>query len=450
METCGQKLHKTGMVAFKALVRPGKTLRINLGICTTFNADMDGDEMNIHLFQSEKSAAELNELMSIKNNLISTQSSKPIVAMVQDTLLSWYLMTKDESSIPKEEFFDILMRAENLNYSQKLKHIKNVYLEKKGRSGVKLTGKALLSFILPDNFFYKLGDVLIYKGVHLSGAITSRQLGRTHNAFTQLLYKEYGENVCITFINNIQYFSYQWMCYHSFSVNLNDCIPPNERAEEEIKRTIAKSYIEAKSMKQIHNSMIREAKINEVLNNARDIGMRIAKDEASSIHNNFLDLVQSGAKGNWFNIAQITSLLGQQNLLGKRVNPMLCSGRTLHSYPFKGLKPEDKYESRGFIHNSFIHGLNPKEYFFHACSGREGVVDTSSKTSVTGYISHRCSKVLENLFVAYDGTVRDDTNKVIQFKYNEDGIDPTQSVMVDGIPQFCDVSRIVEKLNNED
>jgi DNA-directed RNA polymerase II subunit RPB1 len=201
-------------------------------------------------------------------------------------------------------------------------------------------------------------------------------------------------------------------------------------------------------MKQYHHPLIREAKVNETLNKARDIGMRIAKNSAQE-RNNFLDLIESGAKGNWFNIAQITSLLGQQNLLGRRIPGMLYKSRTLSAYPFEGLTLEEKYESRGFVRNSFIHGLNPKEFFFHMMAGREAVTDTSQKTSITGYTSHKLAKVLANLSVKYDGTVRDDSGKVVQFKYNDDGLDVTKCVMVDGVPQFCDVGRLVQKLNEE-
>jgi DNA-directed RNA polymerase III subunit RPC1 len=175
--------------------------------------------------------------------------------------------------------------------------------------------------------------------------------------------------------------------------------------------------------------------------------MRIAKTSAQT--SNFVDLIQSGAKGNWFNVAQTTSLLGQQNLLGRRIPSHLVKGRTLHSYPFGKMNLESKYESRGFIHNSFVHGLNPQEFFFHMMSGREAITDTSSKTSVSGYNSHKLNKVLENLSVAYDNTVRTDTGRVVQFNYNGDGIDPPRCLMVDGVPQFCDVSRIAQRLNNE-
>ncbi len=419
-----------------------------MAITATFNADCDGDEMNIHVPQNEKASTELSEISSVKQNLISTQSSKPIVSMVQDTLLAWYLMTKDDSIIPQDEFFDILIRADNIDYIKKFQHIKSIYKEKNKQTDIKYTGKILLSCILPEDFYYQFNDIEIYKGVHLSGAISNKQLGKSHGAFVQLIAKEYNPDICVTFINNIQNFAYQWMCYHSFSVNLDDCMANSDTTKEDIKRTIATCYIEANSLKKINHPLIRETRTNEILNKARDIGMRIAKDVMSK-SSNFLDLIESGAKGNWFNVAQIVALLGQQNLLGKRIPDMLEKNRSLHSYPFKKMSVEEKFESKGFIHNSFIHGLNPAEYFYHTMVGRSGVIDTSQGTSITGYLNHKMAVLLANLSVSYDNTVRNDSNKVVQILYNDDGFDPTRQIMINNEPQFCDVKRIAQKLNNE-
>ena len=90
---------------------------------------------------------------------------------------------------------------------------------------------------------------------------------------------------------------------------------------------------------------------------------------------------------------------------------MLNKGkRTLPHYPFD-LPKEKDYESKGFIKNSFSHGLNPREFFFHAMTGREGITDTGMKTATTGYIQRKMVKVAEDFNVKYDGTVRNTTWK---------------------------------------
>src|SRR6185437_5550518 len=80
-------------------------------------------------------------------------------------------------------------------------------------------------------------------------------------------------------------------------------------------------------------------------------------------------------------------------------------------------------ESRGFVENSYLRGLTPQEFFFHAMGGREGLIDTAVKTSETGYIQRRLVKAMEDVMVQYDSTVRNSTGDIIQFLYGEDGID---------------------------
>jgi DNA-directed RNA polymerase III subunit RPC1 len=81
--------------------------------------------------------------------------------------------------------------------------------------------------------------------------------------------------------------------------------------------------------------------------------------------------------------------------------------------------------AKGFVRNSFYSGLSPSEFLFHAVSGREGLVDTAVKTAETGYMSRRLIKSLEDLSCQYDMTVRDATGNLVQFKFGDDGLDPT-------------------------
>ena len=177
--------------------------------------------------------------------------------------------------------------------------------------------------------------------------------------------------------------------------------------------------------------------------------MRIAK-EALADDNNFVATVTSGSKGDYFNIAQITGLLGQQNFTGQRIQPTLNNNRrTLPHYPFDIPDKETEYESKGFIKNSFIHGLNPREFWFHAVPGREGVTDTAMKTAQSGYIQRRMVKMGEDIKVDNDTTVRNSRGFIYQFQYGDDGLDGSQTVVKQGEPTVCDVSRLVDKLNLE-
>ena len=203
------------------------------------------------------------------------------------------------------------------------------------------------------------------------------------------------------------------------------------------------------------NPLIREVKVAASLSKARDNGMKIAK-EALGLDNNFVSTVTSGSKGDFFNIAQITGVLGQQNFSGARIpKTMTNCTRTLPFYPLENddetkqdpLTKELEYESRGFIRNSFIHGINPREFWFHAVTGREGVTDTAMKTAQSGYIQRRMVKVGEDVAVKYDGTVRNAGESIIQFNYGNNSLDPAKTVIVDGKPQICDVSRLADRIN---
>ena len=149
-----------------------------------------------------------------------------------------------------------------------------------------------------------------------------------------------------------------------------------------------------------------------------------------------------------FNIAQITGLLGQQNFSGKRIEYTLNDNtRSLPHYHVDQMSAEEKYESKGFIKNSFIHGLNPKEFWFHAITGREGVTDTAMKTAQSGYIQRRMIKLGENVSVKNDLSVRGKNNQIIQFQYGDNGLDPSHTIIKNKNPVICEVQRICDILN---
>jgi DNA-directed RNA polymerase II subunit RPB1 len=158
------------------------------------------------------------------------------------------------------------------------------------------------------------------------------------------------------------------------------------------------------------------------MNTLREISAKITSKVADTLpaSNRLLQMIKSGAKGDNLNITQMVALLGQQNVDGKRIQYTLPD-RTLPHFE----KFDDSAEARGFVESSFVAGLRPAEYFFHAMGGREGLIDTAVKTSDTGYIQRRMMKTMEDFHVEYDGTVRNNAGIVIQYNYGEDGIDST-------------------------
>ena len=387
-----------------------RTIRMNLAQNKTYNADFDGDEMNILVPQSYEAVAELKWLSSTGALLKSSQSSRLLLCITQDALTAGYILTCGEKkgslfkkyvSIDKDTWNDAVSTIDywSIDYIiQKMAHIKNV-LEWKGfseyeREEFLYSGHGLVSMLLPDDFeySYEASSIDIVRGVMISGVLGKQSLGDGHSSICHKLEKDYGSEVTIDFISYYQFVVNHCIKCRGFSIGLEDCLSAKVK---DVKDEITKSFMEASIIEQSETDLsLRERKINNVLNNATSVGQKISKDELQ-FDNSLNIMVLAGSKGSYVNIAQIRSLLGQQNVEGKRM-PLNFGGRTLPHYNKGYFKlPEDAtiedeeeerrlvYESRGFVTHSFIEGLSPQELFFHAEGGREGVIDTAIK-SVTG------------------------------------------------------------------
>lgn len=409
--------------------------------------------MNVFMPASPETEAELRVLSSVGNHLISAQSGKANIVIVQDSMLAAYLMTIRKKPISREDFFQLCMAFRDIPIDEILRKVDR-YWEKTGKKKV-YTGKMLFSVLFPDDFFYTSQNkadpddptVVIEAGLLLKGTINKAQLGAGHFSFITLLHKEYGVERCLQFLDNVQFITNAYVQRYGFSVGIKDCLVTRHT---EIQDTVAKSFLQAQNMENnIKNPFLRENYVIRSLGSARDLGMVLAKN-AIGKDNNFMKTIISGAKGDYFNICQITGLLGQQDVDGSRVNRLLSNNtRTLYHYPMKIDNQDTLYESRGFIRNSFIHGLNPREYWFHSMSGRIGVVATAAKTSTSGYVQRRMVKIAEDLQVKYDNTVRGVNESIIQFSYGDIGADPRSSVVMKNEVHVCDVGRLVQRLNHQ-
>lgn len=450
-------LHIGSMIAVKIKIREGKTIRTSLAITKSLNLDYDGDELNVHTAVTMQSVVELLLLASVDSIFVSSQSSKCNITIVQDALLASYLMTSGWNIMDKKDFFNISMNGDGWTPQfilDRIEHNKEVFKELKVyQQGYEYSGRSLFSMVLPLDFIYNYKTkamkdepiLKIYKGVIYEGAINKVTLKGGHDSLNKLIFKEYGSSMAKDFINNVQFIAYPWISRTGFSVGLDDCMTTDSQV---IQSSITKNLMQAKNIQELtKDPAIREIKVSHILNKAKDMGMKLAKDSFTP-DNSFVAMVEAGSKGDYFNIAQITGLLGQQNLGGKRIPPKLngCR-RTLPHYPFHGITIKEEFESRGFIHNSFTHGLNPQEYFLHSMAGREGITDTGTKTYKSGYCQRKINKVMEETKVHYDGTVRNGNSQIIQFAYGDDGYNGSQTIFKKGIPQVCDISRLVDQLN---
>ena len=324
------------------------------------------------------------------------------------------------------------------------------------------SGRSLFSFLLPDDFEYTFQNnmdpnnkpVFITRGVMISGTLNKAVMGSSSGSISHMLRINYSSRRACDFVSYYQMVIARWLLTRGFSVGIEDCIPQKiEFAKAEASKCFSQALLH---MQTEEDEELRELKINNSLNNARDVGQRIAK-ESLSPYNSFVCMIRSGAKGNDNNITQITSMLGQQNAEGKRMN-MVFNKRTLpHFIPdFEDYVAnrnsnskilEKMFSSRGFVHSGFYKGLEPHEFFFHASGGREGLIDTACKTAETGYVQRKMVKMLEDLTVAHDGSVRDAYNHVISFDYGGDNFDGSKIIYRDSQPLFMDVDSVCNKLN---
>lgn len=398
------------------------------------------DEMNLHICQTLESRYETATIASTEDSLISAQGSNPVVGVVQDSLVVAYKLTKEFVPIGKEVFMGLCIASgmELAFYEKRLKEI-TVHLTPERV----YSGYGLFSMLFPNDFAYSrslsstAGDfkLQIRYGVVFSGPLDKSSIGTKSSSIISYLAKEYSNRFALDFIAQLTKLTCAWTAMFGFSVGYDDCIPVKQ---EEIKEIIFRAFIKAETS-------LTESERRNTLESAKNACQKLAA-KSFAPDNGFLDIVYSGAKGSVDNLTQITGILGQQHFAGARIQPQLSHGsRSLPCYPLDGKGTlTTKYEGAGFVSSSFYHGLNSREFFLHSIAGRAGIVSTSNQTAKAGYAERRIIKRLDGAIVKYDGTVRSDTNLIIQYHYGED---PAKLVRVDDSFQSSNIYRLAEKLN---
>ena len=401
-------LHKASMEAHRVKVLPFSTFRLNVSATRPYNADFDGDEMNMHVPQSIAAATELRFLVSVLRNIISPRTSSPIIQLFQDTMTGIYRISQPGVEIPEPIAFNLLAR------------IKRPF----ARKNRPWTGAEVISAAFPMMNF-RGGGVKIEKGELTDGVIKK---GGSMAPLVHITYNDFGPERCGQLINEIQSIITQYNLYTGFSVGTSDLIA-NQSTTTFINEKIAEgrkkvadilSNVHAGRYVNIHGTSDGEQLEDDIASAMKDVAAQINKQVVESLakDNRIVQMVDSGSKGGEQNITQMVAALGQQLIEGKRVQYTL-QDRTLPHFA----RYDDGVESRGFVQHSFVDGLMPAEFFYHAQAGREGLIDTAVKTSDTGYIQRRLMKTMEDQHIEYDGTVRNVNNSIIQFNYGDDGVD---------------------------
>ena len=425
-------LHRMSMMCHKVRVLEGLTLRLNPAVCAPYNADFDGDEMNLHVPQTEESRAEAEVLMQVQTQLISPRYGLSIIGCNQDAISGNYLLTDKDFKVSHEEAIDILMAIGINDFS-------NV------PNKPEITGKEIFSTLLPDdlsfsgpNKLYKSdptnpeATVVIKDGNLVQGILDKDNLGEGSGLLLRRIHQIYGPDKTVIFLGKIYRLGIEILYRLGFTVGISDTDLTKEgnsqiqkiikKSEKDVEKIIEKfqdGKLESLPGKTERETL--EVNILMILNKARNDAGNIAA-ESTSHHTNSMDMLNSGARGNMINVAQMSALIGQQDLRGSRILKGYAN-RTLSCFKENDLG----MASHGFIRNNFKSGLEPYELFFMAMTGRDGLMDTALRTPKSGYLYRRLANAMQDLKIEYDFTVRDAAGKIVQFNYGEDGVSVAKS-----------------------
>jgi DNA-directed RNA polymerase beta' subunit len=336
-------LWKYAIMSFTALPTEHNVIKINPCITTAFNADFDGDEMNVFLIDSEQSKSEVSEILNIRNNAIS-DDGKAVIQPVQDTITGSYMMSMDKSYVPPLRFSNYYIYSDT---DEHYKHCVNTHC-----------ASGILSLAFPSSLCLRADGVDIVDGVLKHGTLRKESL---------CLIMKHVSDACL-FLTKLQQIVVLWLSHRGLSTSITDCISD---------KTIDFSSLDINDLD--------EDGVKYRINQFRE---QYNTDGISSLDK----MIQSGAKGQSLNRIQIRHYLGQQYIGGNRISPL----------PYH---TDNTLEYNGFIKSSYVNGLNPREYFFHQMAAREGVVNTGISTSETGYLSRRTIKLMSDIVISHDGSI---------------------------------------------
>ncbi|XP_037943651.1 DNA-directed RNA polymerase II subunit RPB1-like [Teleopsis dalmanni] len=433
-------LHKMSMMGHRCKILPWSTFRLNLSCTSPYNADFDGDEMNLHFPQTQMTRSEVANIHISSRQLITPQSNMPVMGIVQDALIGAYKMTQRNVLIERHEVMNLLMTIPSWRGVLPIPCIVKPVQLWSGKQVFSEVIPEVISMIRTNSIHQEEEDSSIYcwmsnadtkviidDGHLVAGTLCKRTLGATYGSLMHITYIELGHKVAADLCFGIQKVANAWLAGNGHSVGIADAIADNatyklneeaiSNAENEVRNVLFKAM--CGKLEPLPGNTIWqtcESKVNHILNDARDKTGMQARNSLKP-WNNFKAMVIAGSKGSNINISQVLACVGQQNVEGRRV-PFGFYQRTLPHFS----KNDYSSQSRGFVANSYLSGLTPSEFFFHAMAGREGLIDTAVKTAEIGYIQRRLIKAMESVMVQYDDTVRTCDHNLLQLLYGEDGL----------------------------
>jgi len=436
-------LHRMSIMAHRVKVLPYRTFRMHLTVCPPYNADFDGDEMNLHIPQSKEAQTEARLLMQVQDQILSPRYGAPIIGATKDFITGAYLITRRETLLTADELGKLLAATGYTGPEPE---------PTVTRPEPFWSGKDVFSLFLPNDFNFVTranicrhcptceGEacpydayVMIREGKLKTGVIDKNSIGaeRAETIFHRII-KDYSTDAGHDFLNSITKLINEFMSLKGFTFSIDELTIGNKersninrvmaRMEKNVDKLIEE--LNTGELERLPGQTLQETFEIQVMNE-----LAKARDKAGDtvetglgMDNSGIIMTRSGARGSSLNIGQMMGSVGQQAIRGKRIMRGYMN-RTLPHFREHDPAPE----ARGFVYNCYRDGLNPIEFFFHSMGGREGLVDTAVRTQQSGYMQRRLINALEHLRVEYDGTVRDSTGDIIQFHYGEDGVDPAKS-----------------------
>lgn len=465
-------LHKASMMGHKVRVLPGeKTLRLHYANTGAYNADFDGDEMNMHFPQNENARAEAFNLANTDSQYLTPTSGSPVRGLIQDHISAGVWLTNKDTFFTREQYQQYIYGCIRPEHGHAT-HDKIVTLPPTIFKPVPLwTGKQLITTVLlnvtpPDmpginltskskikNEYWakssEENDVIFKNGALLCGILDKNQYGSSKYGIVHSLHELYGPDVAAKVLSVLGRLFTNYIMSTAFTCGMDDLrltAEGNKWRSDILKTSIDTGREAAAEVTNLEKDTPADdpellKRLEEILRDDNKSGIldAITSSKVNAItsqvvstcvpdgtmkkfpYNSMQSMALSGAKGSNVNVSQIMCLLGQQALEGRRV-PTMVSGKTLPSFkPF-----ETDAMAGGYIKGRFYSGIKPQEYYFHCMAGREGLIDTAVKTSRSGYLQRCLTKQLEGVHVSYDNTVRDGDGSLIEFLYGGDAVDVTK------------------------
>ncbi|MHA1368427.1 MAG: DNA-directed RNA polymerase subunit A' [Promethearchaeota archaeon] len=451
-------LHRMSIMAHEVKVMDDKTFRLSLCVCPPYNADFDGDEMNLHVPQSEEARAEAKILLRVQEHILSPRFGGPVIGGIQDFISAAYMLTRKEAFFTKGQ-------AQLLLFAAGIRHRMPEPTKMDPVTGEPLfSGKSIFSQLLPktlnmetyskfcsDDCKYKRdkkclredrenceneGFVKIVNGNLISGVIDKKTFGAMQpQSILHRITKDYGNEAGRKFLDSAVQMLLVLIIEMGFTMGIDD-FTVSMATDNDIQKVLSEAekeveiYIKAfkerdeKILPSLPGHTYEEAlekKIQDILDKARSAAGELATQRLG-LDKHAVIMTKTGARGNIVNLSQMAACVGQQSIRDQRINRGFRN-RTLPHFKEGDLGAM----ARGFVKSSYRKGLSPTEFFFHAMGGREGLVDTAVRTSQSGYMQRRLINALQDIKCEHDFTVRNAAGQIIQFKYGDDLIDPARS-----------------------